>query len=233
MIHINVQPTEAWVMVNLKLFIGVQTTMYLSTARTTRDHKETSPVEKNRKSSKPVAPYHDQDFLKIWRQKTFMGQSQVTSEGSHESIDGAAHTPQSKMSHHARVKCDWESKADNDEPSSPGWASCSELWPAVSGSWSGSQRRWGKTRASPTFWRQWSLPNNATNIIWKDSSQAPSCCSLGCKSPCLLCRSPVLWVRNVLDGPESVETNVRAASFNMQPLYMQSLIKRGSQRSRW
>lgn len=179
---------------------------------------------------KPVAPSHHQDFLKIWRQKTFMGQSQVTSEGSHESIDGAAHTPQSKISHHARVKCDWESKADNDEPSSLGWASCTELWPAVSGSWSG---RWGKTRTSPTFWRQWSLPNNTTNIIWKDSSQALSCCSLGCKSPCLLCRSPFLWVRNVLDGPESVETNVRAASFNMQPLYMQSLIKRASQRSRW
>lgn len=51
MIQVNAQPTEAWVAVNLKLPMGLQTTMYLSIARTTRDHKETWPVEKNRQAS--------------------------------------------------------------------------------------------------------------------------------------------------------------------------------------
>lgn len=83
--------------------------------RTTRDHKKTSPVEKN-KIFKTWCTFSGSRISKIWRQKTFMEQSLVTSEGSHESIDGAVHTAQSKISHHARVKCDWESKADNDEP---------------------------------------------------------------------------------------------------------------------
>lgn len=55
MIQVNAQPTAAWVALNLKLPMGLQTTMYLSIARTTRDHKATWPVEKNRQSSKPVA----------------------------------------------------------------------------------------------------------------------------------------------------------------------------------
>lgn len=41
MIQVNAQPTEAWVAVNLKLPMGLQTTMYLSIARTTRDHRDT------------------------------------------------------------------------------------------------------------------------------------------------------------------------------------------------
>lgn len=46
-----------------------------------------------------------------------MGLSKFTSEGSHESFNGAARTSQSKISHHARVNCDCESKADHDESS--------------------------------------------------------------------------------------------------------------------
>lgn len=62
--QVNAQPNEAWVAVNLKLPMGLQTTMYLSIARTTRDHKETWPVKKNRQGSKPVAPTQEQELLK-------------------------------------------------------------------------------------------------------------------------------------------------------------------------
>lgn len=48
MIHVKAQPVAAWVAVNLKLPMGLQTTMYLSIARTTRDHRDTWPVKKKR-----------------------------------------------------------------------------------------------------------------------------------------------------------------------------------------
>lgn len=51
MIQVNEHPIAAWVAVNLKLPIGLQTTMYLSTARTTRDQRETWPVDKNKSRS--------------------------------------------------------------------------------------------------------------------------------------------------------------------------------------
>lgn len=39
--QVNPQPIAEWVAVNLKLPIGLQTTMYLSIAKTTRDHSDT------------------------------------------------------------------------------------------------------------------------------------------------------------------------------------------------
>jgi hypothetical protein len=48
MIQVKATPAPAWVLVNLKLPMGLQTTMYLSTARTTRDHRATSPGEEKR-----------------------------------------------------------------------------------------------------------------------------------------------------------------------------------------
>lgn len=45
-----------------------------------------------------------------------MGLSNFTSKGSHEPFNGAARTSQSKISHHARVNSNCESKADHDEP---------------------------------------------------------------------------------------------------------------------
>ena len=44
MIQVKRTPAAAWVPVNLKLPMGLQTTMYLSTARTTRDQRATSPA---------------------------------------------------------------------------------------------------------------------------------------------------------------------------------------------
>lgn len=41
MTQVNPQPMAEWVPVNLKLPIGLQTTMYLSIAKTTRDHSDT------------------------------------------------------------------------------------------------------------------------------------------------------------------------------------------------
>lgn len=49
MIQVKAQPVAAWDAVNLKLPMGLQTTMYLSTASTTRDHRETCPVDKTDK----------------------------------------------------------------------------------------------------------------------------------------------------------------------------------------
>lgn len=40
-IQVNAQPAAEWVAVNLKLPMGLQTTMYLSIAKTTRDHRDT------------------------------------------------------------------------------------------------------------------------------------------------------------------------------------------------
>ena len=42
--HVNAIPVIAWVVENLKLPIGLQTTMYLSMASTTSDQRATSPV---------------------------------------------------------------------------------------------------------------------------------------------------------------------------------------------
>jgi len=41
MIHVKIMPAKAWFEENLKLPIGLHTTMYLSTASTTRDQRET------------------------------------------------------------------------------------------------------------------------------------------------------------------------------------------------
>jgi len=40
-IHVKAMPATAWFEENLKLPIGLHTTMYLSTASTTRDQRET------------------------------------------------------------------------------------------------------------------------------------------------------------------------------------------------
>lgn len=40
-IQVKAQPAAEWVAVNLKLPMGLQTTMYLSIAKTTRDHRDT------------------------------------------------------------------------------------------------------------------------------------------------------------------------------------------------
>lgn len=48
---------------------------------------------------------------------SFIGLCGFTSKGSHESFNGTARTSQSKISIHARVNSDCESKADHDEPS--------------------------------------------------------------------------------------------------------------------
>lgn len=48
--------------------------------------------------------------------RSFIGLSEFTSEGSHESFNGTARTSQRKISIHARVNSDCESKADHDEP---------------------------------------------------------------------------------------------------------------------
>ena len=44
MIQVKLTPAAAWAPVNLKLPMGLQTTMYLSTARTTRDQRAISPA---------------------------------------------------------------------------------------------------------------------------------------------------------------------------------------------
>ena len=46
MIQVKMTPATAWLPVNLKLPIGLQTTMYLSTARTTRDQRAIWPVDR-------------------------------------------------------------------------------------------------------------------------------------------------------------------------------------------
>lgn len=49
--------------------------------------------------------------------RSFIGLSGFTSKGSHESFNGTARTSHSKISIHARVNSDCESKNDHDEPS--------------------------------------------------------------------------------------------------------------------
>lgn len=46
--QVKAQPIAEWVAVNLKLPIGLHTTMYLSMAKTTRDHRDTWPKEKQK-----------------------------------------------------------------------------------------------------------------------------------------------------------------------------------------
>lgn len=79
--QVNAQPNEAWVAVNLKLPMGLQTTMYLSIARTTRDHKATCPVEKNRHDSKPAAPTQEQELLKTREAIDIHGSARVHLQG--------------------------------------------------------------------------------------------------------------------------------------------------------
>lgn len=118
---VNTHPTEAWLALNLKLPMGLQTTMYLSIPGRPETTKR---LDLWRKTEKPQKLLHLlRTFQRSVGTRSFIGLSKFTSKGSHESFNGAAHTSHSKTSHHARVDSVCESKADHNEPSqssSPG-----------------------------------------------------------------------------------------------------------------
>lgn len=120
-IQVNTHPTEAWLGLNLKLPMGLQTTMYLSIPGRPETTKR---FDLWRKTEKPQNLLHLlRTFQRSVGTRSFIGLSEFTSKGSHESFNGAAHTSHSKTSHHARVDSACESKADHNEPSqssSPG-----------------------------------------------------------------------------------------------------------------
>lgn len=91
--------------------MGLQTTMYRSIARTTSDQRATSPVREKKEKS----VFHVCCAMSSSRE--FPASSFLTSECSHEPLDGAESGSEDEVAIHSRCDGDGESEGAHDQSS--------------------------------------------------------------------------------------------------------------------